>query len=291
MRKPRKAIELTSYEDILGIDDAMITGQEKVIDVPLTDLHAFKNHPFYVRDEDLREIVNSIKENGILVPGVVRPRAHGGYELISGHRRKRACELAGKETMQVICRNYTDDQAVIVMVDANIQRENILPSEKAYAYAMKLEAMRHQGMKGTETDDTAELIGKKAGDSGRKVQRFIRLTKLVPVLLDMVDEGKIKFIPAVSLSYLSEEEQNWVVQCVLSGEGVSGAKAETLKEQSQKGILTASAVESILHGKKQPERKMTLPENKIRSFFPEEYDKRQIEEVIYHLLENWKKSQ
>ena len=186
MRKPQKEIQLTSYNELLGIDDSVNPGTDRIVEIPISDLHPFKGHPFKVLDDEkMTETAESIRNYGVLNPGLVRPRAEGGYEVVAGHRRKRGCELAGKDTMPVLIRNYSDDEAVIIMVDSNIQRENILPSEKAFAYKMKLEAMKHQGAKGT--GDTADLVGKEAGDSGRKVQRYIRLTELLPELLDMVD--------------------------------------------------------------------------------------------------------
>ena len=203
MRKGQKDIQLPSYNELLGIDDFVNHEADQIVEVPLSELHPFKDHPFQVRDDEkMEETVESIRNYGVLNPGLVRPRAEGGYEIVAGHRRKRGCELAGKPTMPVLVRDYTDDEAVVIMVDSNIQRENILPSEKAFAYRMKLEAMKHQGAKGN--GDTADLVGKEAGDSGRKVQRYIRLTELLPELLEMVDDGKVKFIPAVSLSFLSK---------------------------------------------------------------------------------------
>ena len=183
----------------------------------------------------------------------------------------------------------SDDEAVIIMVDSNIQRENILPSEKAFAYKMKLEAMKQQGAKGT--GDTADLVGKEAGDSGRKVQRYIRLTELLPELLDMVDNGKIKFIPAVSLSYLSKEEQAWVQACIKEKSvSVSGVMADALKKHSEDGKLTELAVQLILSEEKKDTGKVTLPGNKISRYFPKEYSRQQIEQVIFELLDNWKNS-
>ena len=182
MRKGQKDIQLPSYNELLGIDDFVNHEADQIVEVPLSELHPFKDHPFQVRDDEkMEETVESIRNYGVLNPGLVRPRAEGGYEIVAGHRRKRGCELAGKPTMPVLVRDYTDDEAVVIMVDSNIQRENILPSEKAFAYRMKLEAMKHQGAKGN--GDTADLVGKEAGDSGRKVQRYIRLTELLPELL------------------------------------------------------------------------------------------------------------
>lgn len=293
MRRPKKDIQLTSYGDLLGINENN-ADIDKVLEIPLKDIYPFRNHPFHVRDDEkMAETVESIRNYGVLNPALVRVRDAGGYELIAGHRRKRGCELAGKDTMPVIVRNYSDDEAVIIMVDSNIQRENILPSEKAFAYKMKMEAMKHQGirMENEQSADTAELVGKEAGDSGRKVQRYIRLTKLVPELLELVDNGKIKFIPAVNLSYLSGEEQAWVLQYITeNGAAVSGTMAETLKKYSGNGKLTELAVQLILGEEKKDTGKVTLPGNRIKQYFPEEYSKQQIEQVIFELLEDWKKN-
>lgn len=293
MRRPKKDIQLTSYDDLLGISENN-ADIDKVLEVPLKDIYPFRNHPFHVRDDEkMAETVESIRNYGVLNPALVRVRDAGGYELIAGHRRKRGCELAGKDTMPVIVRNYSDDEAVIIMVDSNIQRENILPSEKAFAYKMKMEAMRHQGIKTEDGQpaDTADLVGKEAGDSGRKVQRYIRLTRLVPEILELVDNGKIKFISAVSLSYLSAEEQNWVLRCITeNGAAVSGIMAETLKKHSEDGKLTELAVQLILGEEKKDTGKVTLPGNRIKQYFPKDYSKQQIEQVIFELLEGWKKN-
>ena len=290
MRKPQKAIQLTSYNELLGIDESVNPGTNQIVEVPLSELYPFKNHPFQVRDDEkMEETVESIRNYGVLNPGRVRPRAEGGYEVVAGHRRKRGCELAGKTTMPVLVRDYTDDEAVVIMVDSNIQRENILPSEKAFAYRMKMEAMKHQGAKGT--GDTADLVGKEAGDSGRKVQRYIRLTELLPELLEMVDNGKIKFIPAVSLSYLTKEEQSWVFKCITENcISVSGAMADAMKKHSEEGKLTELAVQLILCEEKKDTGKVTLSANKISRYFPKEYSKQQMEQVIFELLEDWKKN-
>ena len=290
MRKPQKAIQLTSYNELLGIDESVNPGANQIVEVPLSELYPFKNHPFQVRDDEkMEETVESIRNYGVLNPGLVRPRAEGGYEVVAGHRRKRGCELAGKTTMPVLVRDYTDDEAVVIMVDSNIQRENILPSEKAFAYRMKMEAMKHQGAKGT--GDTADLVGKEAGDSGRKVQRYIRLTELLPELLEMVDNGKIKFIPAVSLSYLTKEEQSWVFKCITENcISVSGAMADAMKKHSEEGKLTELAVQLILCEEKKDTGKVTLSANKISRYFPKEYSKQQMEQVIFELLEDWKKN-
>lgn len=290
MRKPKKEIQLTSYEDLLGIDERVDSPMDQVMEVPLTDLYPFRNHPFKVLDDEkMEETVESIRNYGVLNPGLVRPRAEGGYELVAGHRRKRGCELAGKDTMPVLVREYTDDEAIVIMVDSNIQRENILPSEKAFAYQMKMEALRHQGVKSADGTDTADLVGKEAGDSGRKVQRYIRLTKLLPELLALVDMGKVKILPAVGLSYLSEEEQLWVLNCITEKSvNVSGSMSAALKKHSAEGKLTELAVELILCEEKKDTEKVTLPRAKISQYFPKEYSRQQMEQVIFELLEEWK---
>ncbi len=254
MRKPKKEIQLTSYDELLGINEAEQNTLNQIVEVPLNELHPFRNHPFHVNDDEkMAETVESIKNYGILNPALVRPRAEGGYELIAGHRRKRGCELAGKSKMPVLIRNYTDDEAVIVMVDSNIQRENLLPSEKAYAYKMKMDAVKHQGIKdeNAASVDSADLVGQAAGDSGRTVQRYIRLTCLIPELLKLLDEGKINFTVGVSLTYLSETEQIWVKDCIVSGaSSVTGSMATKLKQYSDEGNLTELAVQLILNEKK-----------------------------------------
>lgn len=291
MRKPKKEIQLTSYDDLLGISDMASdkNDSDQMIEVALEDLHAFRNHPYQVLDDDkMEETVESIKTYGVLNPGLVRPRPEGGYELISGHRRKRACELAGKTTMPVLVRNYTDDEAVVVMVDSNIQREHLKYSEKAWAYKMKMDALRHQGTK-TGESESADEVGKKAGDSGRTVQRYIRLTSLIPFLLQAVDDGKISFVNGVALSYLSREEQSWVQHCIQEKkQTVTSVMIRELRRYSAEGNLTELAVQLILGSTKPKAGKFTLPEQKIRKYFPPEYASEQIEEVILELLENWK---
>lgn len=296
MRKASKDIHLTSYDELLGIDHNNIIVDQvdgmMVVEVPLEQLYAFKNHPFHVRDDaKMAETVESIRTNGVLVPGIVRKRNGGGYELIAGHRRKRGSELAGKKTMPVMIRDYTDDEAVIIMVDSNIQRDDIRPSEKAYAYKMKLEALKHQGVKKDNDAEAADLVGKEAGDSGRKVQRYIRLTGLIPDLLEMVDSGDIKVTIGESLSFLSREEQMWVFGYMTEENvKVTGAAAQMLKESSKEGTLTESGVELILQKKERPmPKKMFLSAEKFREFFPEDYSPEQIEEVIFDLLKDWKR--
>lgn len=294
MRRPQKQIQLTSYDELLGIEPKEGVRQEdiseRIVEAALSDLHSFQNHPFRVLDDEkMQETVESILKFGVLNPGIVRPREGGGYEILSGHRRKRGCELAGKSTMPVIVRNYTDDEAVVVMVDANIQREDILPSEKAFAYKMKYGALRHQGSKGER--HTADAVGEMAGDSGRTVQRYIRLTELIKPLLDWVDSGKLTLASGERLSYLKKEEQYWLAEAAIdSGIFPAKAQAEQLKAQSMAGTLTEDGVLEILGKSASGRVSVTIPTRRIRSYFPPDYTKEQIEEIIYSLLDRWKQS-
>lgn len=283
-----KKLDLKSYDDLFGAGEP--AAGEAVISVPVRTLHPFKDHPFrVVDDEKMQETVESVKRYGILVPGIVRPHPKNGYEMISGHRRWRACELAGLEEMPVIVRELNDDEATIIMVDANIQREDILISEKARAYKMKYEAMRHQGSKGEKY--TADAIGEAAGDSGRTVQRYIRLAELVQELLDFVDENKIPMGVGEKLSYLKREEQNWLVEAIQNSEMFpSKGQAEQLKEGSDTGELTPAQVYAILVKRERANVNVTISARKIRSYFPAAYSKEQVEEVIYTLLDQWKEN-
>lgn len=216
MPKRNANISLSSYDDIFSTEESRAEAkQERVQEIPLSELHPFEGHPFrVVDDEDMMKTVESVREYGVLTPAIVRPDPYGGYEIISGHRRHHASELAGKETMPAIVRDMDDDAAIILMVDSNLQRETILPSERAFAYKMKLDAIKHQGARSDLTSrqvvgklEMADVVGEQAGESGRQVQRYIRLTELIPELLDMVDAGQIKFNPAVELSHLAKQEQ------------------------------------------------------------------------------------
>ncbi len=289
MRKPTKEIQLTSYNDLLGIAADEKAEQGKIQEIPLNELYSFKNHPFQVRDdEEMEHLVESIHMHGILSPVLVRMRQEGGYEIVSGHRRKRGCELAGLTTIPVLIQEYSDDEAVVIMVNSNIQRENIFPSEKAFAYRMKMEALRHQGIKNDSCEYAADQVGKSAGDSGRKVQRYIRLTELIPELLECVDKKALNFMSGVAVSYLNKEEQAWVYQCMTENHvSVSGAMAEQLKKYSIEKKLTRLAVELILCKEKKETRKITFSESQINQYFPKEYSRKQMEEVICMLLERW----
>lgn len=282
-------VRLTSFDDLFGANE--IAAGETVTSVPISQLHTFRGHPFRVLDDEkMQETVESVKQYGVLMPGIVRPYPAGGYEVIAGHRRWRACELAGLEEMPVIIREMDDDTAVVLMVDTNIQREDILPSERAKAYRMKYEAMKHQGSKGEKY--TADAIGEAAGDSGRTVQRYIRLSELAEELLDYVDENKIPMVAGEKLSYLKKEEQAWVVDAIgNSGIFPSKAQAELWKESSEAGELTEGKVYAVLVRKEKENVNVTISAKKIRNYFPVEYSREQIEDVIYALLEEWKQKE
>lgn len=298
MKPSGRNLNLTSYDEIFQTEENRIEAtQEKVIDIPLAELHPFKNHPFKVTDdESMMETAESINKHGVLVPVIARPREEGGYELISGHRRKRASELAGKETLPCIVRNLDDDAATIIMVDSNIQRENILPSERAFAYKLKLEAMKHQGERKDLTSSQVgmklqalDIIGQQAGDSRNQVHRFIRLTELVPELLDMVDTKKIAFNPAVELSYLMPHEQVQLMEAMDMEQATpSLSQAQRLKKYSQDGKLTFDVMTAIMSEEKKGEPdKVTLTGEKLKKYFPKSYTPQQMEETIIKLLEGW----
>ena len=275
-------IKINSFADIVGAK------KDAVAEIPLADLHEFRNHPFRVLDDEkMEETVASIKEHGILVPGIVRPLIDGGYEIISGHRRKRACEILGLETMPAIIKKYTDDEAVIAMVDSNIYREDILPSEKAFAYKMKYDVMKHRGSKKGER--TLESIGESAGDSAKTVQRYVYLASLNNKLLSLVDEKKIMIIPAVDLSFMRDKEQEWVAGIVEENKvSISKEMAANLKILSQKRELSKELIERILLVKKPKPRKITIGNERLSEFFEDETTSEEIEEIIFRLLSDWK---
>ncbi len=290
MNNPKSSagkIKLGSYDDLFGEQPK---GIEQVQEIELSELHTFKGHPFKVLDDEkMQETVESIKAYGVLMPGIARPRAEGGYEIIAGHRRKHGCELAGLSKMPVFVRDYTDDEATIIMVDTNIQREDILPSEKARAYAMKYEALKHQGVKGGNTLDE---VGEAAGESGKTVQRYIWLARLSDELLDMVDNKKIGLVQGIDISFLSEQAKEWV-QVILEEMGVKMTTSQSakLKEYGKSGELTLAMVRLILSEEKPKQRSFTIKEKEIAEYFPEEYTEQQIHDVLVTLLEDWKKSQ
>ena len=271
-----------------------------VNNLKLTALHPFSLHPYKVRDDDaMMDMVESIKQYGVLSPAIARPMQDGGYELVSGHRRKRACELAGLETMPVIVRELDDDAAAILVVDSNIQRENLLPSERAFAYKLKLEALRHQGER---TDLTSRQVGDKlkaagkvgedVGESARQVQRYIRLTELIPPLLDMVDERRIAFNPAYELSFLTKDEQQLLLNAMDSEQATpSLSQAQRLKQFSQRGELDAAVMRAIMSEEKKEIERVTLKGDTLRKYFPASYTPKRMEETIIRLLEQWQKQQ
>ena len=281
-------VKIEKFEDLFGGSAGQESSVEQIINAPLADLHTFKDHPFrVVDDEKMEETTESIRQYGVLVPGIARPRAGGGYEIIAGHRRKRGSELAGKTEMPVIVRNYTDDEATIIMVDSNIQREDILPSEKARAYKMKYEAMKHQGKKSGR--NTLDEVGEAAGENAKKVQRYIWLSRLTDELLAMVDGKKLGFSQGVDISFLAEEAQQWV-QAVIEEKGcnVSMAQSAKIKEYGKTGELTLAMVRLILAEEKPKERKITIKSDKIGRYFSESYSNEEIENIILSLLDKWK---
>lgn len=288
-RNVGERIKLTSYEELLGITEnaANQMSDGTIMDIPLDDLHAFKNHPFrIVNDEKMEELADSIRENGVLVPGIVRSRAEGGYELISGHRRKFASQLAGKKTMSVIIKECSDDEAVEIMVDSNIQREDILPSEKAKAYRMKYEAMKHHGRAGGRS---LNIMSDEVGDAPKTIQRFIRISHLSQGLLDLLDEKKLGLGQGVELSYLAEEAQDWVYEVLQSTKcSISAVQATMIKEKYRAGSLDQSAVIKILQVTKAHPRKITFHANKLDHYFEPDMSNEEIEELILTLLDEWK---
>lgn len=293
---PRKNanVSLTSYDDIFGPEETY----ERVQEIPLEELHPFKNHPFKVIDDEaMLRTVESVARYGVLAPAIARPRVEGGYELVAGHRRHHASELAGKETMPVIVRELDDDAAVILMVDSNLQRERILPSERAFAYKMKMDAIKHQGSRSDLTSgqvvqkSSLEQIAEGTGESYKQVQRYIRLTELIPELLKMVDEGIIKFNPAVELSFLKKDEQeNFIEAMDYSQNTPSLSQAQRLKKLSQDGKCTLEAMCAVMDEQKKEELdKVVIKNDVLKKYFPKSYTPKQMESTIIKLLEQWQK--
>ena len=302
MKSSAIKVSLTSVDDLFTTEESRMDAmREKVMDIPLAELHPFKNHPFKVMDDErMLDTAESIKEYGVLVPAIARPLENGGYELVSGHRRKRGCELAGLDTMPVIVRDLDDDAATIIMVDSNIQRENILPSERAFAYKMKLEAIKRQGARSDLTSSQVgmklqalDIVGQQSGESRNQVHRYIRLTELAPPLLAMVDERKIALNPAVEISYLHSSEQDMLHSTIESEQATpSLSQAQRLKKFSQDGRLNEDSMLAIMSEEKKPELdKITLTSDKLRKFFPKSYTPQRMEQTILKLLEQWHKKQ
>lgn len=298
MAKTKGSLALASYDDIFRISDTVTeVNAEKVIEMPLDRLCPPEFHPFQVRnDEAMKKTTESVKKYGVLVPGLARPRTDGNYELVAGNRRKLASELAGRTTMPVIVREMDDDEAVIIMVDTNLeQRESLLPSEKAWAYRMKLEALKHRGIVVDGIDIgtlSVTVVSKQAGESKSQIYRMIRLTELVPRLIDLVDAKKIALNPAVELSYLSRKEQSSLMDAMAKYEATpSLSQAQRLKKHSQSGELTPEMIDSILAEEKKEPVKLTLTGSRLKQYFPQDYTPKQMEKVIMGLLENWHKKQ
>ena len=286
---------MASFDDLFKTQDEDVRKGEVVQEISLEELHPFRNHPFKVRDdEDMEKTVESVKAYGVLSPAIARQRAEGGYELVSGHRRHRASQLAGKDTMPVIVRELDDDAATILMVDANLQREKILPSERAFAFRMKLEAIKHQGKKTSvqvAPKLSTDIIGEEAGMSSDNVKRYIRLTELIPELLDMVDEKKIAFNPAVELSYLTKEEQEDLLDAMDYAQATpSLSQAQRLKKFSKEGNCSLEAMKAIMSEEKKGDLdRVTLKSDVLKKYFPKSYTPQQMEEKIISLLEQWQR--
>ena len=303
MSSKKAAVTLTAYEDLFSSEaERQEVNREQVQNVPLELFHPFPNHPFKVLDDEkMQDTVQSISEFGVLVPVLARPRPEGGYEIVSGHRRIHASELAGRTEVPAIIRTMTDDEAILIMVDSNLQREQILPSEKAFAYKMKLDAMKRQGRR---TDLTSVQIGQKLGqtsramiasqspDSNTQIQRYIRLTHLVRPILDMVDQNSFALNAAVEISYLPEEHQNALLEAMDYAQvSPSLAQARRIRAFSDSGKLDANVLDAILSEEKPLERKVTLRGDKLQKFFPSSYTTLQMEKVITQLLEDWSRKQ
>lgn len=293
-RRPGQQVHLKSVDELLGI-----TGEESSMEIEIQKIYGFRNHPFKVLDDErMEELVESVKINGILSPVLLRPGDHGKYEMISGHRRMHAAQLAGLTTIPAIIREMTDDEAVIVMVDANIQREELLPSEKAYAFKMKLDALRHQGTSRHEVGklgvETASVVGEGSGMGGRQVQRYIRLTELIPELLALVDSKRLQFTLGVEASYLDKTVQKWLYEYIRDNGVVKPEQISALRKRAEEGSLNQIQMISVLNENlkgRLPARKVTIPEKKLNQFFPPNYSNADMEKIIFSLLKKWKESE
>ena len=302
MPKNSLNVSLKGADDIFSTEESRQEQQrEQVQQIPIGELFPFKNHPVKVLDdESMQRTVESVEQYGVLSPLIARPRPDGGYEIISGHRRQHAAQLAGLDTLPVIVRNMDDDAAVLLMVDSNLQRENILPSERAFAYKMKLEALKNQGARSDLTSaqvgrklETADIVGQESGDSRNQVRRFIRLTSLIPELLDMVDEKKIAFNPAVELSYLDESQQRDFLEAMNDTQNApSLSQAQHLKKLAQQGHFSYDAAFAVMGEPKKDELdKVVIKNDTLRKYFPRSYTPKQMEDTIIKLLEQWQRKQ
>lgn len=297
--KSAEKIKLPSIDELLGV-----VNEEAAMDIEIRSIHGFENHPFkVVDDEKMQELVESVRINGVLVPVLVRPDGRNGYEMVSGHRRMHASKLLGLETIPAIIRDMSRDEAVVAMVDANIQREELLPSEKAFAYKMKLDAMKRQGERMDLTCDhfehklgkkSRELLGEQLGVSSAQVARYIRLTELIPDLLDMVDNKRLNFTIAVDISYIDKQVQAWIYEYICDNGFIKPNQISNLRQHLGQGNMTQQLMISILNNSipmKAPAKKVTFNERKLAKYFPAHYSSADMENVIVKLLEDWKKSQ
>ena len=296
--RPGQKIKLTSVEELLGVSN-----EESAMDIEVVKIQPFRNHPFKViDDEKMEDLVESIRTNGILSPVLIRPIGNDVYEMVSGHRRMHAAILLGMDRVPAIIREMTDDEAIVKMVDANIQREELLPSEKAFAYKMKMDAMRRQAGRPTKDNsrqivgnyETADIVGKENGESGRQVQRFIRLTELIPELLEYVDQKRLQFTVAVEISYIDKEVQKWLYEYIKDNGMVRLNQVVLLRAQMKTGAITQAKIISMLNNSqpgKGPATKLTFSEKKLREFFPAHYTSTQMRDVIENLLSDWKHKQ
>ena len=304
MKNSGRNIDLASFDSIFSTEETRQGGNQRIQQLPLSELVPFKDHPFRVVDDDrMKETVESIREYGVLVPIIVRPMDDGSYEIVSGHRRKRACELAEVEEIPAIVRDLDDDEATIIMVDSNLQRENILPSERAKAYQMKLEAIRRRAGRpakeqvenasqiGTHLPRADEIVAQDAGTSRNQVQRFIRLNELSEPLRDKVDNGELGFTPAVELSFLKPKEQEWVERALDETQQTpSLSQAQRIKQESKEGTLTEDTVHKIISEEKKPlYNSVTLSHDTLKKYFPKSYTSKQMENIIIRLLDSWLK--
>ena len=305
MKSSAKKIELASVDDLFSTEEGRQDAKlEKIQELPLSELHPFKNHPFKVKDDEaMMETADSIKQYGVLVPAIARPDPEGGYELVAGHRRRRASELAEKETMPVIIRDLDDDAATIIMVDSNLQRESLLPSERAFAYKMKLEAMKRQAGRPSKNSaqvgrnfdgkESREILAEQVGQSRNQISRYIRLTELIPELLDMVDEKKIAFNPAVELSYLDESQQRDFLEAMNDTQNApSLSQAQRLKKLAQEGHFSYDVAFAVMGEEKKDELdKVVIKNDTLRKYFPRSYTPKQMEDTIIKLLDQWQRKQ
>ena len=290
-KRPGQQLKGLSVQELLGV-----SGEESAMEIELRLIHPFKNHPFkVVDDEKMQDLVESIRVNGVLSPVLLREAGHGQYEMISGHRRMHAAELAGLDSIPAIIRDLNDDEATIVMVDANIQREELLPSEKAFAFKMKMDAMRHQGA--TSGHDvqklTQQIVGEESGFSGRQITRYIRLTEIIPELLEMVDSKRISFVLGVDISYIDKEIQKWLYEYIHDNGVIKPEQVAALRKRLESGSINQSQMVMILNDNlkgRRPSRKVALSEKKLNKYFPASYSSEDMEGVIIALLEEWKKA-